>query len=101
MPARRQRLGQVDDPEDDPRHRQAAHRHHHVRRRGRDDANDEPPFDLFDFAHPPFLPDFPNGYYRIDPTMDVDDAAASIHPSVFIRVLPAQAVDVYPPPSPA
>jgi len=55
----------------------------------------------FVIAHPPFLPDFPNGYYRIDPTMDVDDAAASIHPSVFIRVLPAQAVDVYPPPSPA
>ena len=55
----------------------------------------------FVIEHPPFLPDFPNGYYRIDPTLDVDDAPASIHPSVFTRVLPAQTVDVYPRPSPA
>ena len=35
LPARRQRLGQVDDAQDDPRHRQAAHRDDHVRGRGR------------------------------------------------------------------
>ena len=38
LPARRQRLGQVDDAEDDPRHRPAAQRHGRVRRRERDEA---------------------------------------------------------------
>ena len=43
LPARRQRLGQVDDAEDDPRHRPAAQRHGARRRRGRDEAADELP----------------------------------------------------------
>ena len=43
LPAGRQRLRQVDDAQDDPRHRALAHRHDHVRRRGRDDSLDEPP----------------------------------------------------------
>ena len=43
LPARRQRLGQVDDAEDDPRHRAAAQRHRRVRRRGRDEAADQLP----------------------------------------------------------
>ena len=53
----------------------------------------------FVIAHPAFLPDFPNGFYRIDPTLDADEAPVSIHPSVFTRILPAEAVDVYPPPA--
>ena len=36
VPARRQRVGQVDDAEDDPRHRAAAHGRRAVRGRGRD-----------------------------------------------------------------
>ena len=43
LPARRQRLREVDDAEDDPRHRPAASRHGRARRRGRDRANDELP----------------------------------------------------------
>ena len=43
LPARRQRLRQVDDAEDHPRDRQAAERHGALRRRGRDDALDELP----------------------------------------------------------
>ncbi len=43
LPARRQRVGQVDDAEDDPRARRAATRQRRVRRRGRDPAADELP----------------------------------------------------------
>ena len=43
LPARRQRVGQVDDAEDDPRHRPAAQRRGAHRRRGRDEASDELP----------------------------------------------------------
>ena len=43
LAARRQRVGQVDDAEDDPRDRPPAHRLGHLRRRGRDDPLDEPP----------------------------------------------------------
>ena len=41
LPARRQRLREVDDAEDDPRHRPAAHGHGDVRRRGRHATLDE------------------------------------------------------------
>ena len=43
LPARRQRVGQVDDAEDDPRHRAPAERRRAHRRRGRDEAADELP----------------------------------------------------------
>jgi hypothetical protein len=51
----------------------------------------------FVIAHPPFLTDFPNGYYRIDPSLEADDAVSSIHPGAFFRILPAETVDEYPP----
>lgn len=53
----------------------------------------------FVIAHPPFLPDFPNGYYRIDPSLEADDAVSSIHPDAFFRIIPAETVDEYPPPA--
>lgn len=53
----------------------------------------------FVIAHPPFLPDFPNGYYRIDPSLEADDAVSSIHPGALFRALPAETVDEYPPPA--
>ena len=43
VPARRQRVREVDDAEDDPRHRPAAQRDRLDRRRGRDEAADELP----------------------------------------------------------
>ena len=55
----------------------------------------------FVIAHPPFLPDYPNGYYRIDPACEWDDARACIPPSAFFRILPAETVDEYPPPAAA
>ena len=43
LPARRQRVGEVDDAEDDPRARAAAHGDGDVRRRGRDEHADVAP----------------------------------------------------------
>ncbi|HWO00985.1 MAG TPA: hypothetical protein VNS63_17120 [Blastocatellia bacterium] len=53
----------------------------------------------FVIAHPPYRPDFPNGYYWIDPSLEADDAVSSIHPGAFFRILPAETVDEYPPPA--
>lgn len=51
----------------------------------------------FTLAHPPFLPDFPEGYYRLDPACEVDDAKSCIHPMAFFRILPGESVDEYAP----
>ena len=53
----------------------------------------------FVIAHPPFLPDFPNGYYRIDPSLEADDAISSINPDAFFRLIPAETIDEYPTPA--
>ena len=51
----------------------------------------------FVFAHPPFLPDFPAGYYRLDPACEVDNSRSCIPPNAFYRILPRESVDEYPP----
>jgi len=51
-------------------------------------------------AHPPFLPDYPNGYYRLDPTWEADDCRSCVPPTAFFRILPAEEVDTYSPPTP-
>jgi hypothetical protein len=51
----------------------------------------------FLLAHPPFLPDFPDGYYRLDPTCEADDATSCIHPKAFFQILPGESVDEYAP----
>ena len=51
----------------------------------------------FVLTHPSFLPDFPEGYYRLDPDCEADDAQSCIHPSAFFRILPGESVDEYPP----
>jgi len=51
----------------------------------------------FVLTHPAFLPDFPTGYYWLDPACEPDEAASCIHPSAFFRILPAESVDEYAP----
>jgi hypothetical protein len=51
----------------------------------------------FVLMHPPFMPDFPKGYYWLDPTCEPDEAPSCIHPSAFFRILPAESVDEYTP----
>ncbi|HEY3104271.1 MAG TPA: hypothetical protein VGJ69_11805 [Pyrinomonadaceae bacterium] len=51
----------------------------------------------FVLKHPAFLPDFPEGYYRLDPACEADDAQSCIHPSAFFRILSAESVDEYAP----
>lgn len=51
----------------------------------------------FVLTHPPFLPDFPTGYYCLDPACEPDEAPSCIHPSAFFRILPAASVDEYAP----
>jgi hypothetical protein len=51
----------------------------------------------FVLTYPAFLPEFPEGYYRLDPACEADDAQSCIHPSVFFRILSAESVDEYSP----
>ncbi len=51
----------------------------------------------FVLAHPPFLPDFPEGYYRLDPAFEAEDAKSCIHPSAFFRILTHESVDKFAP----
>ena len=53
----------------------------------------------FVLAHPPFLPNYPNGFYRLDPACETDDAQSCIPPTAFFRILPAEEIDIYQPPS--
>jgi hypothetical protein len=51
----------------------------------------------FVLMHPPFLPDFPSGYYWLDPNCEPDEGQSCIHPNAFFRILPAESVDEYAP----
>jgi len=53
----------------------------------------------FMIAHPPFLPDYPNGYYRLDQACEADDAQSCVPPTAFFRIIPAEEVDTYQPPT--
>jgi hypothetical protein len=51
----------------------------------------------FLLSHPAFLPDFPNGYYWIDPACEPGEAPSCVHPGAFFRILPAESIDEYRP----
>jgi len=51
----------------------------------------------FVLMQPAFLPDFPTGYFWLDPACEPDEAPSCIHPNAFFRVLPAESVDEYAP----
>jgi hypothetical protein len=51
----------------------------------------------FLLMQPAFLPDFPTGYYWLDPACEPDEGASCIHPNAFFRILPAESVDEYAP----